>query len=82
MCFFARRFCNVFNMLVLGPPGPMAGVYIDDQSVTSYSARVIWTVGLETKRGRDIISFDVEGESHFHPGVWKIVASGTWIYLI
>ena len=65
-----------YNFFYLGPPGAPAGVYVDHLSITPYSARVVWTVGVETSRGAMMIGYDIEAESHFHPGIWKVVASG------
>ena len=44
--------------------------------MTSYSARLVWTVGQETDHGDAITSFDVEAETNYHPGDWQILASG------
>ena len=67
---------NGRQLLFIGPPGPPAGVYVQDLTVTSYSARLVWTVGEETSHGDAITSFDVEAETNYHPGEWQILASG------
>ena len=65
-----------------GPPGPPAGVYVQDLTVTSYSARLVWTVGQDTDHGDAITSFDVEAETNYHPGDWQILASGLRFTLV
>ena len=51
-------------------------MYVEDNSVTPSSARLIWTIGAETAHGDAILSYDVEAETHYHPGVWKTLATG------
>ena len=63
-------------ILFLGPPGPCAGAYVQDHSVTPYSARLVWTIGAETDHGDPIISYDVEGETDYHPGQWTTLMTG------
>ena len=60
-----------------GPPGIPAGLYIDHMSITTYSARVIWTIGPETDRGSPIFGYDIEAETQYYPGVWNLAAPGT-----
>lgn len=54
-----------------------AGSYIDPPSVTPLSARLIWTTGYGIDHGSPILSYDIEGETTFEPGVWRMVATGT-----
>lgn len=60
----------------LGPPGPPAGVYVQELSVTSYSARLVWTVGVETDHGNPITSYDIEAETDYHPDDWTVLMTG------
>ncbi|XP_053379339.1 contactin-3-like [Mercenaria mercenaria] len=62
-------------VLVNGPPGQPAGVYLDTDSVTSYSALVVWTWGEESDHGSPVTGFDVEADTNYDPGNWTIVAS-------
>ena len=66
----------------LGPPGPCAGAYVQDHSVTPYSARLVWTIGAETDHGDPIISYDVEGETDYHPGQWTTLMTGKIAFLL
>ena len=59
-----------------GPPGPTAGVYIEELSVTSFSCQLIWTIGVETDHGDPITSYDIEAESHYHPEQWFVILTG------
>ena len=63
-----------------GPPGPAAGVYIQELSVTSFSCQLVWSVGIETDHGDPITSFDIEAESHYHPGQWSVILTGKIIF--
>ena len=64
-----------FGPILVGPPGAPAGVYVDDQSVTSSTARIIWTVTSALEHGAPIYAYDVEAETLYDPGVWKIISS-------
>ena len=44
--------------------------------MTHYSVQLIWTVGAATDHGSPIISYDIEAETHYHPGVWKVLFTG------
>jgi hypothetical protein len=63
-------------LIFTGPPGEPAGVYVDSDSVTSYTVRVVWTWGVESDHGAPVTGFDVEADTNFDPGNWTIVASG------
>lgn len=56
-----------------------AGVYVDFLSITTFSARVVWTVGPEIDRGSPIFGYDIEVESQYYPGVWNMVAPGNFL---
>ncbi|KAL8616442.1 hypothetical protein ACOMHN_041045 [Nucella lapillus] len=60
-------------LTIRGPPGEMAGVYVDLQSLTRDGLRVLWTVGAD--HGAPLVTFTVQAEDEFNPGVWKSVAS-------
>ena len=51
-----------------------AVVYIDPLTVTPYSTRIIWTIGVESHHGSPIYAYDVETENHYYPGQWHIQA--------
>ena len=53
-----------------------AGVYVVYLSITTYSARIVWTMGTEISRGVPMIGYDIEAESQFHPGIWNVIAVG------
>ena len=67
---------SVYYICFLGPPGPPAGVYVDQLTITPYSVRLQWTTGVETDHGNPIHSYDVEAEIHHYPGRWLLVATG------
>ena len=69
----------ILCFIISGPPGPPAGVYVDELSVTAYSARLVWTVGVDTNHGDPVTSFDIEAETQYHPGEWQILKTGKWI---
>ncbi|XP_052225224.1 contactin-like [Dreissena polymorpha] len=62
------------KVTVRGPPGAPAGVYVDGETVTSFSARVIWTMTSSMEHGAPILSYDIEAETFYDPGNWTIVA--------
>ncbi|KAH3788133.1 hypothetical protein DPMN_166264 [Dreissena polymorpha] len=62
------------KVTVRGPPGAPAGVYVDGETVTSFSARVIWTMTSSMEHGAPILSYDIEAETSYDPGNWTIVA--------
>ena len=44
--------------------------------MTALSARLIWTKGYGIDHGSPVVSYDVEGETTFEPGVWHMIAAG------
>ena len=48
--------------------------------MTPYSARLVWTIGAETDHGDPIISYDVEGETDYHPGQWTTLMTGKIVF--
>ncbi|XP_053378888.1 contactin-like isoform X2 [Mercenaria mercenaria] len=66
---------------VTGPPGAPAGVYVDKESVTTQSVRLIWSMTSEMSHGGAITSYDIEAETTYHPGVWNVVATDIPEYL-
>lgn len=67
---------NLTCVIISGPPLAPAGVYVDKESVTTQSVRLVWSMTAEMGHGGSVTSYDVEAETNFHPGDWTIVASG------
>ncbi|KAH3825287.1 hypothetical protein DPMN_127161 [Dreissena polymorpha] len=53
-----------------------AGVYIYDALVTSQSDTVVWSVSSGIENCAPIIRYDVEAQSNFRPGEWRVVVAG------
>ena len=64
------------NAILAGPPGPPAGLYPDDYTVTSRSVRLVWTTSNFIHHGGPITQYDFEAETNYNPGEWRNVASG------
>ncbi|XP_076456071.1 contactin-like [Babylonia areolata] len=55
-------------LTVKGPPGEVAGVYVDLQSVTRYEMSVLWTDGADN--GGPVLAFRIQAEDEFNLGTW------------
>ncbi|XP_052820357.1 contactin-5-like [Mya arenaria] len=62
-------------LTVKGPPGAPAGCYVDGESVTSSTARVIWTVSAGLEHGAPINSYDIEADTLYDPEKWVVIAT-------
>ncbi|XP_052821309.1 contactin-4-like [Mya arenaria] len=62
------------SLIVSGPPGPPAGAYAETGTITTRSAVIVWTVTAGMEHHSDIIAFDIEAASQYHPDAWKVVA--------
>lgn len=63
-------------LTVQGPPFPPAGVYVDINSVTPRSVRLIWTAVIPSRyRSSDVTSYDIEAETHYVKDQWKVITS-------
>ncbi|KAL4221697.1 hypothetical protein ACF0H5_019952 [Mactra antiquata] len=61
------------RLTVRGPPGPPAGVHIDQSSVTTRSVRIFWTISIDSSLGGIAGSYDIEADTNFEPNVWRLV---------
>ena len=49
---------------------------MDPLTITPHSARIIWTIGVDSEHGSPIYGYDIEAEIHYYPGQWKLQAIG------
>ena len=61
---------------ILGPPAPPAGLYIVPGSVTSHSARIVWTVSNTLSHGSTVNRYDIESEIQIKEGEWVAIMTG------